>query len=105
MIIQVESQGIKVLNKKCWRCNTESDLTLHHAIPKYLKPVKNVEIPLCKDCHEELHGQDMNCLRAFAYKIMKTLKESYKQMCSLQGLLAKKKNRDETMTVGDVIKK
>lgn len=30
--------------------------TFHHAIPKFLKPKTEVEVSLCKTCHDELNG-------------------------------------------------
>lgn len=45
--------------KECWQCGklTEGG---HHVIPKGLNPKKNQTIPMCKDCHETLHGESNN---------------------------------------------
>lgn len=104
MILEINEQGIKVLNKKCWMCPS-GDTTNHHALPQYLKPRLNVEIPLCRECHDKLHGQDINCLIAFAYKIKKILGEGINRINSLKNLIKQKKEKTEEMTIGDIVKK
>lgn len=49
---------------ECPRCHkpfspTKRRKTAHHAIPMFLKPKTEIEINLCRECHEELN----NCYR------------------------------------------
>jgi len=39
----------------CWRCGTTKGITRHHVIPKAMKPIHNIKIPLCDSCHVELN--------------------------------------------------
>lgn len=41
----------------CWCCgiNGDKELTDHHAIPVAMKPIKNVKISLCHECHTALN--------------------------------------------------
>lgn len=32
------------------------ELTSHHSLPKVLKPVYNITIPLCEECHKKLNS-------------------------------------------------
>lgn len=91
--IHVKDLGIKIEDKTCWRCGTHKDITNHHAIPVYLNPINNIEIPLCRKCHTDLHGEDLNNVSAFAYKIMKTLKSSNVQIKALTELVNRKQKR------------
>lgn len=43
------------MSQTCWRCGNKKHLTMHHIIPKALEPNVNLKIPLCKNCHKELH--------------------------------------------------
>ena len=52
---------LNMLNR-CWVCDCElsqpnkpeGNKTSHHAIPKCMKPKRNVEVPLCVKCHRKL---------------------------------------------------
>ena len=71
------TQTITIQGSFCWRCGNEFDgkkhkKTSHHGIPKALKPVQNISIPMCEGCHDEINKQDINTLEAHAYKILKT---------------------------------
>lgn len=53
---------IKLTAVHCWRCgkpfnmtNPDDIKTEHHAIPEEMQPKRNVEIPVCKKCHGEIH--------------------------------------------------
>ena len=35
-------------------------MTRHHSIPKALKPLWNIEIPVCEDCHKEINQNYQN---------------------------------------------
>jgi len=46
---------LRVINDTCMCCGTKEGLTIHHAIPSRMKPLENIEITLCGDCHKQLH--------------------------------------------------
>ncbi len=70
------TQIITIQDDECWRCGKAFEKkvvkTSHHAIPKNLKPKKNICVPICDDCHEEINKQDINSLRGLTYKLLKT---------------------------------
>jgi hypothetical protein len=39
----------------CFMCGKTDDITRHHVIPKELKPLKNITIPLCKEHKDITH--------------------------------------------------
>lgn len=47
---------IHINHQICWVCGDVAE-DHHHAIPKRLKPLNNVHIPVCKDCHDLLHPE------------------------------------------------
>jgi len=104
MRLEILGSGIKILEKDCWICGTLENVTNHHTLNQSLNPKKNVEIPLCRLCHDKLHGQDMNGLTSLAYKITKILKEGTIKISALTGLLNRKKNEKDEVNVGDFIK-
>jgi hypothetical protein len=53
----------------CWRCGKKKKLTSHHGIPKHLKPINNVVLPVCEKCHEDINSTDIRSLFAYAHKI------------------------------------
>ena len=62
--IRLRKGEILVDGTYCWRCKTEfsefpeqNRITKHHAIPLFLHPKRNILIPLCKSCHDELNCQ------------------------------------------------
>ena len=57
--------------KHCWVCDSDKQITNHHAIPKRLNPKKNVIIPICKGCHEKLHSQDINGFNTMLHRLSK----------------------------------
>lgn len=71
--------GIVVRNTDtCWRCGKKAPdvkLTIHHGIPQTLLPKKNVEIPICDECHDEINKQDINSVLQFVYKLGKNTEE------------------------------
>ena len=71
--------GIEVRNgETCWRCGKsapEVKMTIHHGIPQTMKPLKNVEIPICEECHDEINKQDVMSVLQFVYKISKNTEE------------------------------
>ena len=60
--------------KKCWICGKETiSLTLHHALPKHLKPINNIILPICDKCHKKINVQDIKGMYAFLFKIKKEM--------------------------------
>ncbi len=104
MNLTIKENGIIVNGKFCWMCKGTNEITNHHTLPQYLKPLMNVELPLCRDCHDKLHGQDMNVLSSFAFKIKKTLQEGINKIGALKSLLERKKKVENEVNVGQFIK-
>lgn len=99
-LVRLWDRGIQVFGKSCWMCGTKKDLTNHHTLQQYLKPVKNIEVPLCRDCHQRLHSRDMRGLTAFAHRILRTLEDSKSKMKALKNYLY----RQESETISDRMK-
>ena len=95
---------------ECWRCNAVTDITYHHAIPKHLRPFKNVIVPMCEPCHEEINAADFLGLRSFATKIKYGMLELGEQLSEFLKTftLSKKKYHAPPVikenTIADVIK-
>jgi hypothetical protein len=57
---------IKIEGFHCFCCgelfNKECKKTNHHSLPEELKPMRNIVIPVCEDCHRLIHqeSQAMN---------------------------------------------
>ena len=54
------TKEVKIDASHCYRCDKpfspgEHKKTKHHAIPKSMNPARNVLIPVCGKCHEEIH--------------------------------------------------
>ena len=49
---------IAIASYDCFRCGSMENLTRHHAIPKRMNPRKNMTVPLCRKCHNELNTID-----------------------------------------------
>ncbi len=47
--------SIHIDDQNCWVCGQETE-SKHHGIPKELKPIHNVFIPVCRKCHDNIHG-------------------------------------------------
>lgn len=76
--------NITVQDSECWICgknaSIEVKLTMHHCLPKHIKPKRNVIVPLCESCHKKINANDIRGIFAFAVKIERTLEDSYKMM-------------------------
>lgn len=48
---------------KCWICGTNKNITKHHVLNRCLKPIANLEIPLCDRCHKFLHLEQLSHLK------------------------------------------
>jgi len=73
MSINIGEHGISVTSEKaCWMCGDQKkNKTNHHCLPQTFSPKKNVQIPLCKDCHEKLHKFDLLAIQKFMYRLSK----------------------------------
>jgi hypothetical protein len=60
---------ITVDDTKCWCCPSTTNITKHHAIPKWMRPRDNVIIPLCEKCHKRLNSGQASYLIGFATKM------------------------------------
>jgi len=51
---------------KCYLCDLVFDdknkKTAHHCIPQFLKPKRNVVVPLCIECHKEVNKHFVGCI-------------------------------------------
>ena len=52
---------LKIEAHHCWVCGEvfsgkKKAKTSHHAIPQSMKPKRNIEIPVCNDCHKEINS-------------------------------------------------
>jgi len=97
------TQTITIRGDTCWRCGNDFDgkihkRTAHHGIPQNLQPKQNMSIPMCVKCHEEINQQDINTLRAYAHRILKTSQSIPKSVYLLLEKL------DTLMEKGDIIK-
>jgi len=69
----VKKQEKQERDNKCAKCGYEKDISQHHILPKALYDSK-LKIPLCCNCHKDLHrfiGHKYN------YKVNKQPKEFY----------------------------
>lgn len=62
---------LKIEAHHCYRCGNPftnakgKKRTSHHAIPAFLKPQRNVEIPICDDCHKDINKFTVQSLPKF----------------------------------------
>lgn len=77
--LNMNEQGIIVEDNYCWCCgkefNDNTSKTIHHCLPKHLLPKKNVQIPICHNCHDKVTSNDMGALTTFAYALKKSSEE------------------------------
>lgn len=85
---------IKIEAHHCYKCgrpfgelktHPERKKTMHHAIPQFLKPQRNVEVPICEECHREINKysvQSVPKLQALDnfIKSMEQIIKKYKEM-------------------------
>ena len=61
--------NICVQDNECWLCQSKAGITSHHAIPQYLKPKKNICVPICHACHQKINNHDVGAMFAYAFKL------------------------------------
>lgn len=69
---------VQIRDDKCWICESKKELTVHHVLPKHLKPRHNMTVPICRRCHNNINKEDLRGLAAYAVKIDRTLEEMQK---------------------------
>ena len=69
--------GVITINEgRCWICEKTESITMHHALPKHLKPAKNVIVPICHPCHDKLNTVDYVSIINYCYKILNMMSSS-----------------------------
>ena len=82
---------ITISDDKCWVCNSTKNLTIHHTLPKNIKPLHNVLIPVCENCHQnKINVEDVNGMLSFAYSLQKQQESLNMQIFKLNKLLERK---------------
>jgi 5-methylcytosine-specific restriction endonuclease McrA len=71
MRIRKFKDGIRelILNDEyCWRCGKmfvaeiyDDRKTHHHSIPRRFKPLRNILVPICQSCHNEINKTEGKC--------------------------------------------
>lgn len=78
---------ITVDDTQCWVCGNEfSELrkkTMHHTLPRHLRPKRNVVIPICESCHDRVTAEDPQAVHNFAYKMMRQTIAQTRQITEL----------------------
>jgi len=86
---------------QCWICGKdikESEKEKHHAIPKHLKPIHNILIPVCSGCHKRLNKEDINGMYSYLFKIKNIIKENVGMVnISLKNLDGLRKIKEEQL--------
>ena len=86
---------VRVMDDKCWVCGQNKFLTVHHGIPKHLKPQKNVTVPICKYCHQKINADDVNGMYSYIYRLEKLLQETRNGMSKIANCLDKHQQQKE----------
>jgi len=60
---------IKIEAHHCYKCGNafvgKVKKTNHHAIPQFLKPERNIVVPICVDCHKEINSYTVQSIPQF----------------------------------------
>ena len=81
-------EQINIQGDKCWICGCEENITSHHALPKHLKPNKNVLIPVCRDCHDKIHNEDINGMTSHLFKLTRDIEQVKRQAVTINNQLS-----------------
>lgn len=81
---------ITIQDNKCWVCKGNKQITMHHALPRHLKPKNNIIIPICEKCHKHINSNDVTGLYSFAHKLILTSETTKKQAGELKALVENK---------------
>ena len=98
--------NITINDNKCWVCGTDKNTTAHHAIPQHLKPKQNILIPICRNCHDKVHYDDVTGMYSYLHKIEKTFSDGERSIGVLKKMLGEntkvKQDLDKLMKKGKV---
>jgi hypothetical protein len=84
---------IVIYDDICWICGDvlgEKDISRHHGIPQFLKPNKNVIIPVHQKCHDIINSQDISNLTAFTSHLVKDVERLIRKTKALDNSVNKK---------------
>ena len=88
---------IRINDNVCWRCGRiKHNMTGHHGISQHLKPVHNIEVPICKECHDIINANDLGNMYAYIFKLGRTAEQIRNSAFKLQSELLKylEKNKE-----------
>ena len=68
-----KSIGREKTVKKCFECDSVSDIHMHHVVPRSLGGTKT--IPLCGRCHSLVHGEHLLKTSSLIKKVLSKKKE------------------------------
>ena len=87
---------IRINDNICWMCGRQrNDMTQHHGIPQHLKPVHNIEMPICKPCHDKINADDLGNMYAYVFKLCRTADQIKSSTFRLQGEITKYINKGD----------
>lgn len=62
MDVRINNQNI------CFMCDINPRYDTHHALPRHLRPMNNVELPVCEKCHKKINSLDVAAVIPFIHK-------------------------------------
>lgn len=68
---------------QCWVCGSSKKITKHHALLKCWNPIKNITIPVCAECHKEIHTPKYNFNAPFMVTRNKNINNNLKKSNTL----------------------
>lgn len=84
---------ISVYEDLCWICGEsftkDNKISIHHVLPKFLRPTKNITVPLHEKCHDRLNSNDVTTLTAFAGSIKEDLNRLIRKINALNNNICK----------------
>lgn len=88
---------IKITAYHCWMCGGLFDeenikKTMHHAIPRFLKPKRNVEIPICENCHKQINSYNIQNIKTKDGDLNKTIEQLKGAISSFSKAMKKTKD-------------
>lgn len=77
---------VKIDSHHCWMCGIAFDSlehrkTNHDAIPKFLRPKRNILVPVCEKCHRELNNKyTIHSVPKLKVKTIKNFLKNFKDL-------------------------
>jgi len=99
--LKIRKDEILINDTCCWICGMRFDAvnivkTMHHTLPKHLKPQRNAVVPICEKCHEDINKVDSGAVQAMVGKMLASMKQvKYMTMHVLSRLKFSDKNDDK----------